>query len=254
MRSGVVHAGVVMASFAAGCAHAPPAPAAGQPSGPSSVAVTAGAPRPDASLDEDGPQCQSPGPTVEAMPVSFSFCGRKPPMGCQVYDLRIRNQGANAWLVVDGAGTFPLMTSKLVVDRNMSEPSIYRWSFEGQSTLLPANISDVSFGEFTAFYVGTGSDVTIKNVMIPMSGQSPTAPLRFVDRLLIEQRWATDWLGHDVTLPLKGEATLERDWERVIGREVGYPQRAVADIHVLCVQRVPTSRSLAAARGSTAGL
>jgi hypothetical protein len=250
--SGVVLAGcVVMASFV-GCVHASPTPAAGQRA-PSSTGGAVRMPAPDVSLDSfDGPECQSPGPTVDATPVHFSFCGRKPPMGCQVYDLHIRNQGSDAWLFVDGSGTFPLMTSTLVVDRNLSEPSVYRWSFEGQSAVLPAKMDDISFGEFTAFYVGRGSDVTIKDVMIPMSGKDPTASLRFVDRLLIERRWATDWLGHDATLPLKGEATLERDWERVIHREVGYPERAVAELHVLCVQRVPTSRSVAPDRGSTA--
>jgi hypothetical protein len=218
----------------------------GQAPDPSTFRVPITKPSPDTSLDADGPECRAPGPTVEATPVGFSFCGRKPPLGCQVYDLHIRSEGP-AWLLLEGFGTFPLMTSKLVVDRNVSEPSIYRWSFEGLSAALPAKTDDVRFGEFRAFYVGAGSNVTIKDVVIAMNARSATASLRFVDQLVIERRPATDWLGHYATLPRQGEATLQGDWERVVGREVGYPDHALAQLHVLCVQQIPTSRRLAQA-------
>jgi hypothetical protein len=246
LLGGVVFAsGVVTASLVAGCARTTPAPAAGRALDPSTFNAPAAPPSPDASLDTEGPACRLPGPTVEAKPTGFSLCGRKPPLGCQSYDLHIRNEGPDAWLVLDGFGTFPLMTSKLVVDRNVGEP-VYRWSFEGVSATMPsAKVDDLKFGGFTAFYVGAGSDVTIKDVVISMNARSATASLRFVDRLVIERRPATDWLGHYATLPRQGEATLRGGWEPVIQREVGFPEHALAQLHVLCVQQIPTSRTLA---------
>jgi hypothetical protein len=178
---------------------------------------------------------------VDAAPLGFDFGGHKPPAGYQRYDLHIRNPSTKPlWLVIDAYGAFPDSISSVRLERNLAKrdqatESIFLWSVSGSSSALQA------------FYVAPFSDVTLHEVEIETTGPPATIPIRFVDRLELGGRWAQDWLGHDRTLPLRGEVTLERQWEPVIRREQ-HSKAVIVDVHVLCVQLIATSRSAATGR------
>jgi hypothetical protein len=92
-----------------------------------------------------------------------------------------------------------------------------------------------------AFYVGPATDVTLRGVTIETNGPPVTLPIRFVDVLLVTNRWATEWLGHYAVLPSRGDITLERGWETVIRHEEMRCSEGVRlEVHVRCVQQIPT--------------
>jgi hypothetical protein len=191
--------------------------------------------------------CDPTGPGVDAIPVGFAFGGRKPPAGYQSYDLHIRNPSpGKVWLLIQGDGAFPAATSSVTVERNRTEPAIFRWSFDGYSPPIREAglaMADMTAGEFRAFYVAPNADVTLRGVVIDTVGPPATVRIRFVDTMYIAGRWAQEWLGHDATIPLRGDVTLNREWERVIRREDEHPECAVAEVHVLCVEDIGTNRA-----------
>ena len=202
------------------------------PAPSASLATTAG--QTTASHDLAGPDCSSPGPTVDATPLGFGTGGRKPPLGRQRYDLRVRNpSGYPLWLVLEGYGDFPAIVATVSVERNRTEPSVFVWSLEG---FTPAGEAS----RLRAVYVAPDTDVLLRDVVVQAFGPPATLPVRFVDTMTIGRRWAQEWLGHDAKLPPRGEVALTDRWESVIRREPEARERVDAEVHVLCVQRIGT--------------
>jgi hypothetical protein len=189
----------------------------------------------------DGPACHAPGPTVEATPRGFGTQGRKPPAGSQRYDLRVRNPSAyHVWLVLEGYGDFPAALTSLTVERNRTEPSIYVWSLDALSAPQDPGARVGSASNLRAFYVAPDTDVLLRNVVVQTVGPPETLPVRFVDTMYIAGRWAQDWLGHDATLPPRGDVPLTDEWERVMLREPDSRECLNTEPHVLCVQDLGT--------------
>jgi hypothetical protein len=187
-----------------------------------------------------GPICAAPGPEVEATPTGFGFAGQKPPLGIQSYDVRVHNPRATpVWLVIAAFGEFPSGTTTIEVDRNETEPSVYRWKLESVATSGTGFTPYIESG-LEAIRIAPETTVTLRGLAIETSATVRELPLSVLAELYIAQRPAADYLGHPAML-YGGQVTLENRWEVVIERRLEGPERVPTDVRVLCAVSVPTS-------------
>jgi hypothetical protein len=245
-RGRCVASGMLAGLLANACAHAPPETPRARLCARTDDRTPRTARADAASYEMDSPTCSMLGPSVDATPVSFFFGGRKPPVGYQQYDFRIRNPtGISLWLVLERDGEFPSMTSVVTLERSRTaRPSIYRWSIEGYTRSYDekgtGSVESASW--LRALYVDAHADVTLRGVLIETTGPPVTISVQFVDEIAIEGQSATDWLGSDARLPARGDIPVDSGWEGVIRRELERPACVWTHVHILCVQPIPTSR------------
>jgi hypothetical protein len=149
--------------------------------------------------------------------------------------------------MTDGYGEFPSSGgTSAVVDRNLTEPSVYRWRIESVTTSGQGFVPYLD-AAIEAIRIAPMTTVVLRGITIETLADTPALPFRVLADVFIGKLRAEELLGHPAML-YSGEVVLHEDWERVIERELRPDEQLPIDVRVLCVKSVSTTAHQAGQR------